>query len=77
MDNKYSLNTIVKVLEKLFSIGFNDEKSILKMQMSDIKKINGGLSSQEMMIVIDLQEAIRSKQIIPFLSGRKDKNEKE
>ena len=51
--DRNNLNNIVKVLEKLFSIGFCDEKSILKMQLIDIAKIKGGLNSQEVSILID------------------------
>lgn len=70
MDKKSRLNVIFKILEKLFDAGFNTEKEILKMQMSDIKKINGGLSSQELMIVLELQEAIKNKQLMTYISGK-------
>lgn len=68
---KNNLSNIVKVLEKIFDIGFCDEKAILKMQLTDISKIKNGLSSQEISILIGLQEAIRNKELIPFLSGKK------
>ena len=72
--DRNNLNNIVKVLEKLFSIGFCDEKSILKMQLIDIAKIKGGLNSQEVWILIDLQKAIRNKELIKFLSCCEQKN---
>ena len=70
MDKKNRLNIIFKILEKLFDAGFTTDKEILKMQMSDITKINGGLSSQELIIVLEIQEAIKSKNIIPYMSGK-------
>lgn len=71
MINKNKLNTIFKILEKLFEAGFTTDKEILKMQMSDITKINGGLSSQELIIVLEIQEAIKNKELIPYMSGKK------
>lgn len=70
MINKNKLNMIFKILEKLFEAGFTTDKEILKMQMSDIKKINGGLSSQELIIVLEIQEAIKNKELIPYMSGK-------
>lgn len=70
MDKKNRLNIIFKILEKLFEAGFTTDKEILKMQMSDITKINGGLSSQELIVVLEIQEAIKNKQLIPYMSGK-------
>lgn len=70
MDKKNRLNIIFKILEKLFEAGFTTDKEILKMQMSDITKINGGLSSQELIVVLEIQEAIKSKNLIPYMSGK-------
>lgn len=69
MDKKNRLNTIFKIFEKLFEAGFKTDKDILKMQMSDITKINGGLSSQELVYVLEIQNAIKSKKLIPYMSG--------
>lgn len=69
MDKKNRLNTIFKIFEKLFEAGFKTDKDILKMQMSDITKINGGLSSQELVYVLEIQDAIKNKKIIPYMSG--------
>ncbi|MDO5811147.1 MAG: hypothetical protein Q4Q37_08635, partial [Methanobrevibacter sp.] len=48
------LNIIFKVVYKLFSSGYTDEKQIIKMQMSDISNIKGSLSSREIEILIEL-----------------------
>ena len=77
MEAKYNLNLITKTLEKLFKAGFNTDKKILAMQMSDLKKIPT-LSSNEIMIIIEFKEAIKNKKIIAFLSGNQGKgNEKQ
>lgn len=70
MNNKNRLNIIFKILEKLFVAGFTTDKAILKMQMNDIKRINGGLSSQELNFVLEIQEAIKNKELIPYMSGK-------
>lgn len=72
MEIKYNLNLITKTLEKLFKAGFNTDKKILAMQMSDLKKIPT-LSSNEIMIIIEFKEAIKNKDIIAFLSGNYEK----
>lgn len=72
MEVKYNLNLITKTLEKLFKAGFNTDKKILAMEMSDLKKIPT-LSSSEIMIIIEFKEAIKKKQIIAFLSGNQEK----
>lgn len=70
MNSKNKLNIIFKILEKLFEAGFKSDKEIIKMQMSDIKKITGGLSSQELNIVLEIQEAIKKKELITYMSGK-------
>ena len=42
------------------------------MQMSDISNIKGSLSSREIEILIELQEAIKNKTIIKYLSDTKE-----
>lgn len=70
MNNKNRLNMIFRIFEKLFEAGFKTDKAILKMQMNDIKRINGGLSSQELNFVLEIQEAIKNKELIPYMSGK-------
>ena len=72
METKNYLNQITKTLDKLFGAGFNTEKKILAMQLEDLEKINN-LTSSEMMIIIEFKRSIKNKQIIPFLSGYKEK----
>lgn len=76
MNSKNKLNMIFKILEKLFDAGFKTDKEIIKMQMCDVKKISGGLSSQELNIVLEIQEAIKHKELIPYMSVNKKEDKK-
>lgn len=76
MNSKNRLNMIMKILEKLFDAGFKTDKEIIKMQMCDVKKISGGLSSQELNIVLEIQEAIKHKELIPYMSDNKKEDKK-
>lgn len=72
MKGKYNLSQITKTLDKLFTAGFVDEKSILSIQLDDLEKIQD-VSSIEITIIIDLKRAIKNKKIIAFLSGNYEK----
>ena len=74
MNPKYSLNQIIKLLEKLFEAGFNTEKKILMMKMEDLSMIKN-LESKDSLIIIELKKAIKNKDLIAFLSGTKTKND--
>lgn len=76
MNPKYNLKQITSTLEKLFDAGFNTEKKILMMKMEDLSRINN-LQSNETLIIIELKEAIKNKEIIAFFSGVKTKNDKQ
>lgn len=65
---KYNLLQMTKALEKLFNAGYKDEKSILSLQLEDLEKLQD-ISVIELSIIINLKKAIKSKQIIKFLSG--------
>jgi len=71
---KFNYIQISKLLEKLFKVGFNDEKAILNIQLEDLVKIND-ISNNEIAILLDLKKAIRNKKIIAFLSGNDGKKE--
>ena len=62
MNPKYNLKQITSTLEKLFDAGFNTEKKILMMKMEDLSRINN-LQSNEPLIIIELKEAIKNKEI--------------
>ncbi len=56
---KYNFNQVTKLLEKIFKAGFNDEKSILAIQLDDLEKITD-ISSSDITIIIELKKAIKT-----------------
>ena len=77
MKSKNDFNHIIKVLEQVFNAGFTTEKSILALKLEDLPKIQN-INSEDVEILINLKNAIKSKKVIDFLSGnKKDKIEKE
>lgn len=68
----YSLTQITKTLEKLFSAGFNSDKTILSMKIEDLEKIPN-LQSNEALIIIDFKKAVKNKQVVAFLSSNNQK----
>ena len=71
---KYNFLQITKLLEKLFKIGFKDEKSIRNIGLEDLEKIPD-ISSTDITIILELKKAIRNKKIIAFLSSGEEKKE--
>ncbi len=65
----YNLYDITKLLDKIFKVGFNTEKDILSIQLNDLTKIKD-ISSKEIIILIDLKQAIKDKKLIAFLHGK-------
>jgi len=64
---KYNLSQLTKTLDKLFSAGFKDEKSILSLKLEDLEKIQD-FGMIDVNIIINLKKAIKTKQLIKFLS---------
>lgn len=65
---KTNITSIAKALEKLFNAGFTDDKSILSMKIEDIEKIEG-VTMQDIFTIINFKKAVRTKQILKFLTG--------
>ena len=58
----------IKLLNRLFAVGFEDEKSITAMTMDDILALDG-ITVSDISLINDLKKAIKSNQIIAFLSS--------
>lgn len=71
MDTKYNFNQITKTLEKMFDAGFNTERKILSMKLDDLIKIPN-LQSSETLILIEIKNAIKNRNLLSFLSGAKE-----
>ena len=76
MNSKYNLAQVTKLLEKLFEAGFNTEKKILMKKMDDLTNVKN-LKSDEALILIELQKAIKKKNLIAFFSETKTKIDKQ
>ena len=50
---KYNFLQITKLLEKLFKIGFKDEKSIINIGLEDLEKIPD-ISSTDITIILEI-----------------------
>lgn len=68
MENKINLQAKTKVLEKIFKAGFCDEKKILSIKLGDTLRIPD-CSVQDISIIIEFQNAIKTKKYLPFLVG--------
>ena len=65
--------TITKILNKLFEKGYVSEKAIMSLSLEDICKIEC-YEPDEIEALIRLKEAVKSNQVISYLSGG-DKDE--
>ena len=65
---KYSLNNIIKALDKLFKAGFIDEKSIINMKIEDLVKLNN-MSGPDILVIAGFIQAIKDKKLVVFLSS--------
>lgn len=65
---KYSLNNIIKALDKLFKAGFIDEKSIINMKIEDLVKLNN-MSGPDILVIAGFIQAIKDKKLVAFLSS--------
>jgi hypothetical protein len=76
MKTNYRIKEITNVLVKLFDAGYNTEKKIMLMKMEDLTKVKN-LKSDEALLIIELQKAIKNKDLIAFFSEIKTKIDKQ
>lgn len=65
----------LKVLEKLFAVGFNTDDKISKLKIEELLKFQE-FSRSDLEIVYGLKEAYLNKSIITFLSGSNERRDK-
>ena len=58
----------IRLLNRLFAVGYEDEKSISSMTMDDILALDG-ISVADIALINDLQKAVKANKIITFLSS--------
>lgn len=71
---KYTLNQIVKTLEKLFDGNYTTTKQIRKIKWENLEQISKEFTPVEKSLVMDFRDAVIKRKIIEFLAG-KDINE--
>ena len=67
---KYTLNQILKTLEKLFNKNITTTKQIKNTKWDDLDKIDKTLTPIEKSLIMDLKNAVAKKRIIEFLAGK-------
>ena len=65
----------LKVLEKLFNVGFNTDDKISKLKIEELLKFQE-FSRSDLEIVSALRDAYLNKNIITFLSGNNERRDK-
>lgn len=65
----------LKVLEKLFNVGFNTDDKISKLKIEELLKFQE-FTRSDLEIVYSLKEAYLNKSIITFLSGNNERRDK-
>lgn len=74
LKEKNNFNQKMKTIEKLFNAGFNTDKKIMCLKLEDLNKI-ANLQANETATIIEFKNAVKSKQIINFLSvGENNEN---
>ena len=73
MNNVFKLR--LKVLEKLFNVGFNTDDKISKLKIEELLKFQE-FSRSDLEIVLGLRDAYLNKNIITFLSGNNERRDK-
>lgn len=58
----------VRVLNKVFEVGFTDEKAIAAMTMDDILSMQG-ITVADITLINELQKSIKGNKVISFLGG--------
>lgn len=62
----------IKVLNKLFGAGISGEKDILALGLADIAAMTS-ISKNEISVICELQNAIKSNRVISFLMESEEK----
>lgn len=72
--SKYTSNEKNKLIEKLEKINITDEKDVLNLKVSDLKKINKAedipnITLKDIQIIWLMQEAIETKNLFKFFTN--------
>lgn len=67
---KYTLNQIVKTLEKLFASDYTTSQKIKTIKWDKLEQINKDFTPIEKSLVMDFCDAVSKKKIVEFLAGK-------
>ena len=68
MNNDKILTEKLKLFEKLLNAGYNTDKKIMDMKIEEIILLSN-FSRSELMIAVEIKQALISKTLISFFSG--------
>ena len=66
----YTLNQILKTLEKLFESNYTTTKQIKNIKWDNLEQINKNFAPVEKSLVMDFRDAVNKKKVIEFLAGK-------
>ena len=72
---KYTLNQIVKTLEKLFDGNCVTTKQVKAIKWDELDKINKNFTPIEKSLVMDFKDAVAKKRYVEFMSGVEENKE--
>ena len=67
---KYTLNQMLKILEKLFEKDITTSKQFKDLKWDNLEKLDKNLTSIEKSFIMDFRNAVIKKKIIEFLAGK-------
>lgn len=67
---KYTLNQIMRTLEKLFQKDITTTKKFKDLKWNNLDKIDNNLTPVEKSFIMDFRDAVINKKIIEFLAGK-------
>ena len=67
---KYTLNQILKTLEKLFASNYTTKKQIKNIKWDNLEQINKDFTPVEKSLVMDFRDAVSKRKVIEFLAGK-------
>ena len=67
---KYTLNQILKTLEKLFASNYTTTKQIKNIKWDNLEQINKDFTPVEKSLVMDFRDAMNKRKIVEFFAGK-------
>lgn len=70
----YSINQITKMINKLFDEGITTDKQVINLTYAKMKDFKN-ISPIEKLMILEYSEALKQKEITPFLCGKRLKKQ--